>query len=104
LWTRHPATITRLHWPASFMATASRISWSDSRLEASRNPHVLITIASARLESGVTTSPSSASSPSIRSLSTRFLGQPRLTKATVLMDDPDLRGMGGGLYLFGHQM
>jgi hypothetical protein len=39
-------------------------------------------------------SPSWASSPSIRSLSTRFLGQPRLTKATVRME---LRVLGIGI-------
>ena len=46
---------------------------------------MLITIASARLASGVMAMPSSASRPSIRSLSTRFLAQPRLTNATDRM-------------------
>src|SRR5205807_1581653 len=79
------------HLPAFFNSRASRISLRLSSLEASRKPQVLITMASARSASGVTASPSPASRPSIRSLSTRFLGQPRLTNATDrTAESPDL--------------
>src|SRR5438105_2363463 len=40
-------------------------------------------VASASAASGVIAKPSAANRPSIRSLSTRFFGQPRLTNATV---------------------
>jgi hypothetical protein len=50
--TRHPATTTRLHLPAFFSAIASLISFSDSSLDASRNPQVLMTMASALAASG----------------------------------------------------
>src|SRR5688572_20447829 len=64
---------------------ASLISLSDSSFDASRKPQVLMTIASASCASGVMARPFSASRPSMRSLSTRFFGQPRLTKATDRM-------------------
>jgi uncharacterized protein YdbL (DUF1318 family) len=78
----HPATITRFTLPAFFSAIASRISRKLSSFDASRNPHVLMTIASASAWSAVIDSPSIASRPSIRSESTRFFGHPRLTNAT----------------------
>src|SRR5580704_2312520 len=66
---------------------ASLISRSDSSLLAWRNPQVLMTIASASAASAVIANPSWASRPSMRSLSTRFLGQPKLTKATERIGD-----------------
>src|SRR4051812_16044236 len=74
--------MTRLHCPDFFSSSASRISLRDSSLDAPRKPQVLMTIASALAASGVMARPSSASRPSMRSESTRFFGQPRLTKAT----------------------
>jgi hypothetical protein len=53
-----------------------------SSLEASRNPQVLMTMASAPSWSETSFMPPVARTPSIFSLSTRFFGQPRLTKAT----------------------
>jgi hypothetical protein len=67
--------------------TASEISFIDSCFEASRNPQVLMTITSARAGSAVIANPSWASSPSIRSLSTKFFGHPKLTNATVRIGD-----------------
>ncbi len=80
--TRHPATTARESAPRDVRSIASRITPSDSSLLASRNPHVLTTIASGESDSLTSVSPSSRSIPSIFSLSTRFLGQPRLTNAT----------------------
>src|SRR5262245_14378634 len=86
--TRHPATTTRLTSPASLAAMASLITERDSSLLASRNPHVLMTTASAPPKSGspsyeIGERPASASRPSIFSESTRFLGQPKLMSDTV---------------------
>ncbi len=88
LWrcTRQPATTMRLIRPAFLSSAAWLISSTDSILEASKKPQVLITTASARPSSiasdGTMWMPSSAKRPSIFSESTRFLGQPRETKAT----------------------
>src|SRR5712664_4008254 len=47
------------------------------------NEQVFTTMTSASSASGVSSAPASASMPIITSLSTRFLGQPRLTKPTL---------------------
>ena len=55
----------------------------DSCLAASMNPHVLITMTSACSFSAVIEYPCSRRAPIMTSLSTRFFGQPRLTKPTL---------------------
>ena len=82
LWTKHPATTTRFRSPRFLRSRASRMTSSDSSLLASRKPQVLTTIASGASSSLTNFNPSLAKSPSIFSLSTRFLGHPKLTKAT----------------------
>src|SRR5579863_414624 len=54
----------------------------DSSFAGSMNEHVLTMIASASPASDVTAQPSCASLPSMTSLSTRFLAQPRLARNT----------------------
>ena len=69
--------------PARLRSSISRITPSDSCRAASMNPQVLMMTRSAAFESGTRAYPSWARSPSIRSESTRFFGQPRLTKEKV---------------------
>src|SRR5579863_9721736 len=54
----------------------------DSSFAGSMNEHVLTMIASASPASDVTAQPSCARRPSMTSLSTRFLAQPRLARNT----------------------
>ena len=54
-----------------------------------------MTMASASEASGVIAIPSAARRPSIRSESTRFLAQPRLTKATDSTSGPASAGSAG---------
>ena len=57
----------------------------DSCLRACRiKEHVLTTMTSASSALGVSSAPACASMPIITSLSTRFLGQPRLTNPTLV--------------------
>src|SRR5665213_376621 len=72
----------------------------DSTFDASKNPQVLMTMASACEASLVIVNPSWANNPSIRSLSTRFLGHPRLTNATdlILAADLAIRSPNDGIY------
>jgi YVTN family beta-propeller protein len=85
---KQPATITPLVLPARFRSSISRITALDSARELSMNPHVLTMTKSAPSGSETRAYPSSASVPNIRSLSTRFLAQPRLTKAYVPFERP----------------
>ena len=64
-------------------SSISSITPHDSCRAASMNPQVLTITRSACCPSGTSAKPSCASSPSIRSESTRFLEQPRLTKLMV---------------------
>src|SRR5512143_3031123 len=70
---------TFAHLPRVFIPAASRTASMDSSLADSMKPHVFTTITSASLCSGVISKPDAASTPSICSASTWFLGQPRLT-------------------------
>ena len=83
--TRQPATTTRLISPFSLRRIASWITSSDSSFDASRKPQVFTTIASGRWSSFTSSKPDCLRTPSIFSLSTRFFGQPRLTKLTRAM-------------------
>ena len=56
---------------------------TDSSTADWMNPHVLIIPISAFSSSGVTGYPSARSSPSMTSLSTRFLAQPKVTRHTL---------------------
>ena len=56
----------------------------DSCLASSMKPHVLMMTTSARAGSSVKVKPSRANAPSMTSLSTWFLEQPRLTKPIVI--------------------
>ena len=56
----------------------------DSCCALPMNEHVFTTITSASAASGVSSAPACASMPIITSLSTRFFGQPRLTKPTLV--------------------
>src|SRR3989442_1016967 len=59
----------------------------DSCLASSMKPHVLMMTTSARAGSSVKVKPSRASAPSMTSLSTWFLEQPRLTKPKKLSEE-----------------
>ena len=69
--------------PCRFRSSISSITPHDSCRAASMNPQVFTMTRSASWPSGTSTYPSCASRPSIRSESTRFLEQPRLTKPIV---------------------
>jgi hypothetical protein len=64
----------------------SRIASIDSFFASPMNPHVLTTTTSASAASATCAKPASRATPSITSESTRFFGQPRLTKWMVLFD------------------
>ena len=71
---------------------ASRMTCRDSSLDDSKKPQVLTTMASAGSSEDTTVKPASRTVPSICSESTKFLGQPKLIKATrsmlaVVVDD-----------------
>ena len=82
---RQPATTTPLTVPARLRSSISSITPHDSCRAVSMNPQVLTMTRSASVPSGTSAKPSWARSPSIRSESTRFLEQPRLTKLTVAL-------------------
>ena len=69
--------------PGRSRPSSSSITPHDSCRAASMNPQVLTMTRSDSCPSGTSTNPSCASNPSIRSESTRFLEQPRLTNETV---------------------
>src|SRR5579871_738399 len=64
--------------------------FTDSCWALSMNEQVLTTITSASSALGVSSAPARDSSPIMTSLSTRFLGQPRLTNPTLVGDAWDL--------------
>ena len=80
--TRHPATISFFARPEVLCAAISRIVFTDSCCALSMNEQVFTTITSASSARGESSAPARARRPIITSLSTRFLGQPRLTKPT----------------------
>ena len=80
---RQPATITPRVPPDRFRSSISLIAAYDSWREASMNAQVLTTTMSEPCGSPTSCQPSLRSRPSIRSLSTRFFGQPRLTMENV---------------------
>src|SRR5262245_18059482 len=84
---RQPATTTEPTRPCRFSSSISRMTARDSWRAASMKPQVLTTTTSAPSASGTRARPSWASLPSIRSESTVFFGQPRLTKAKVGFSD-----------------
>ncbi len=86
--TRQPATTRRLPLPAVLWRAISRMVSTDSCWALAMNEHVLTTMTSASSAAAVSWAPACASMPIMTSLSTRFLGQPRLTK-------PILTGAGG---------
>ena len=75
--------MTPLTSPDRLRSSISSITPIDSRRAASMNPQVLMITRSDGCESGTSTYPSWPSNPSIRSESTRFFEQPRLTKEIV---------------------
>ena len=80
---RQPATITPRVLPAFLRSSISLTAAYDSAREASMKAHVFTTTRSDPVGSPTSCQPSSRRRPSIRSVSTRFLGQPRLTTANV---------------------
>jgi hypothetical protein len=71
--------------PPVLHATARLIASSASVLAGAMKPHVLITTTSTLSGSAHTKNPAWAISANILSLSTIFLGQPKLTKPTVVV-------------------
>ena len=69
----------------------------DSFLASSMNPQVLTTITSASSGSMVKVIDASCRCPSIISESTRFLGQPKVTKWTRALSSGEVHGMGDGI-------
>src|ERR1700690_3491680 len=82
--TRHPATTNRFAFPPVLCPAISRIVSTDSCCALPMKEQVLTTITSASSAAGVSSTPACASIPIMTSLSTRFLGQPRLTKPTLV--------------------
>ena len=82
--TRQPATTRRVALPPVLWRAISRIVSMDSCCALPMNEQVLTTMTSASPASGVSEAPACLSMPIITSLSTRFLGQPRLTKPTLV--------------------
>src|ERR1700730_13916408 len=82
LSTRQPATTNLFARPPFLCAAISRIVLTDSCCALSMNEQVLTTIMSASSARVVSSAPARASRPIMTSLSTRFLGHPRLTKPT----------------------
>ena len=80
--TRQPATTSFFARPEVLSSAISRIVFTDSCCALSMNEQVFTTITSASSARGESSAPARASRPIITSLSTRFLGQPRLTKPT----------------------
>ena len=80
---RQPATIIPRVPPACLSPTISSITPYDSARDESINAQVLIMTRSDPSGSATNCQPSSLNRPSIRSLSTRFFGQPRLTNENV---------------------
>ncbi|GBD37172.1 hypothetical protein HRbin36_02302 [bacterium HR36] len=78
---KQPATTTARTRPRRFNSSISRITASDSCRAASIKPQVLTMTRSASSGFGVNAKPSCANRPSMRSESTVFFAQPRLTKA-----------------------
>src|SRR5574340_658041 len=62
----------------------SRMAFTDSCCAGSMKEQVLTTMTSASSARGVISAPAWASRPIMTSLSTRFLGHPRLTKPTLV--------------------
>ena len=81
--TRQPATTRRFALPPVFWRAMSRIVSMDSCCALPINEQVFTTMTSASSALEVSSAPAWASMPIITSLSTRFLGQPRLTKPTL---------------------
>src|SRR5262245_1941679 len=77
-----PATINFCALPVTLCCAISRMVLTDSCLAESMNEQVLMTMTSASSAFAVIWAPPVESMPIITSLSTRFLGQPRLTKPT----------------------
>ncbi len=83
-WGRQPVTTRRRPGASAFQAASSRIVSIDSRLARSMNAHVFTTTQSAAAGRSTGATPSRASSPSISSPSTWFLGHPRFTRWTFM--------------------
>ena len=83
--TRQPATTNRFALPPVFVLwrAISRMVSMDSCCALPIKEQVFTTMTSASSALGVSSAPAWASMPIITSLSTRFLGQPRLTKPTL---------------------
>ena len=99
--TRHPATTNFFAFPALCRAI-SRIVLTDSCCALSMNEQVFTTMTSASSARWTRSAPACESMPIITSLSTRFLGQPKLTKPTLgaagldssgVSTDEDFEGM-----------
>src|SRR5262249_5978250 len=80
--TRQPATISFFACP-SLCRAISRIVLTDSCCALSMKEQVLTTMTSASSAEATRSAPACESTPIITSLSTRFLGQPRLTNPTL---------------------
>src|SRR5208282_2449279 len=77
------ATTRRFALPPVLWRAISRMVSMDSCCALPINEQVFTTMTSASSALGVSSAPAWASMPIITSLSTRFLGQPRLTKPTL---------------------
>src|SRR5215469_10582034 len=80
--TRHPATIN-FFAPTDLWRAISRMVLTDSCCALSMKEQVFTTMTSASSARGTNSAPFCASMPIMTSLSTRFLGQPRLTNPTL---------------------
>src|SRR5947208_79023 len=89
--TMQPATTSLRQRPVFLNSAISRMVSIDSRRAGSMKVQVLTTITSASDGSRVKSYPPRRRVPSITSLSTRFLGQPRLTIPTLIIRVPPSR-------------
>ncbi len=80
---RQPDTTRRRQRPLPLSSAISRMASIDSFFASPMKPQVLTTITSASAASSTCAKPASRATPSMTSESTRFLGQPRLTKWMV---------------------
>ena len=93
--TRQPATTSLRARPEFLCRAISRMVLTDSCWALAMKEQVLTTRMSASSACGVNWAPACASIPIMTSLSTRFLGHPRLTKPT-LGGETDESVLGGG--------
>src|SRR5215470_11823367 len=90
--------------PLVLCCAISRMVFTDSCLAESINEHVFTTITSASSALFVISAPALFKIPIITSLSTRFLGQPRLTNPTFFLGAFEAESDWGGSLTVGTKM